>query len=100
MIELLSMLAGLAIFAAYWLWRYLRGDTVGTAKARMQGEREISGVRVHVVVKRHLAGGRPERVELQLWSIGTAKVFRLQPGEAVALARAIERGVAEARGES
>ena len=82
-------------WAAYVLFR---GDTVGTARGLQQGEHTVPGAPVMAVVKRHMDGNRPVDVELQLWTLGIAKVFRLEPGEAQALSQALQRAVAEVRG--
>ena len=82
-----------AAFVAWWLWHALRGETVGAAKGVMLGEASVPGAAAQALVKRHLEGGRPRSVELQVWTLGPSKTFTLEPGEALALAEAIERGV-------
>ena len=89
----------LVVVVAWSAWTFFRGDTVGIARGLQQGEATVPGVAVRAVVKRHVSGGRPVDVELQLWTLGVARTFRLEPREALALAQALDRGVAEMRAE-
>ena len=100
MIELIVIGAAVSIALAWVGWVFFRGDTVGTARGLQQGEHTVPGASVRAVVKRHLSGGTPVDVELQLWTFGVAKTFRLEPQVARALSQALERAVAELRSES
>ena len=82
---------------AWGAYIFFRGDTVGVARGLQQGEHPVPGAPVRAVVKRHMDGNVPVDVELQLWTLGMAKVFRLEPEKALALSQALERGVAEVR---
>ena len=96
--EFLFIALSVAVALAWGAYIFFRGDTVGTARGLQQGEHTVPGAPVMAVVKRHMDGNRPVDVELQLWTLGIAKVFRLEPGEALALSQALEHAVAEVRG--
>ena len=85
-------LAGVA-YGAYWAANTLRGETVGHAKALMQGEHAVPGMGADVVVKRRRARERPSIVQLQVRSVGSIKSFQLAPTRAVDLACALEEAV-------
>ena len=97
-VELLVIALPVVAMLGWGAYIFFRGDTVGMARGLQQGEHPVPGAPVRAVVKRHMDGNRPVDVELQLWTLGVAKVFRLEPGEALALSQALERGVTEVRG--